>query len=161
MRLKIKCDWCGKEMQRYPSGVKCHNFCSRGCLAAFSSKKKNPGSYESLKDFTNISKNMSELNRELNPTRMTSSVREKLRESRLGTGEGKTYAKRYGRHEHRIVAEQILGRKLLPGEIVHHVDGNKRNNREDNILILDSQSEHAKLHARERLFWNDEGGEAE
>lgn len=69
---------------------------------------------------------MKTLNEELNPTRMTPETREKLRNCRLDSGEGRTYTKQYGRHEHRVVAEQILGRELRPGEVVHHIDGDKR-----------------------------------
>lgn len=61
-------------------------------------------------------------------------------------GEGKTYRKFLGRHEHRVVAEQKIGRPLKKGEVVHHIDGNKRNNDPDNLMILDSQSEHCKIH---------------
>jgi hypothetical protein len=85
------------------------------------------------------------MNRELNPERMTPTVREKLRLSRLGKGEGKSYAKTYGKHTHRIVAEEILGRPLKAGEVVHHIDGNKRNNDPSNLMVL-TQSEHCKLH---------------
>lgn len=88
---------------------------------------------------------MIHMNRELNPTRMTPEIRGKLRDSRLNSGEGKTYTKTYGRHTHRIVAEQILGRPLIKGEIVHHIDGNKRNNDPSNLKIM-TQSEHCKLH---------------
>lgn len=102
---------------------------------------------------------MTRLNRDLNPTRMTPETRNKLRVAKLGSGEGKTYSKRFGIHEHRIVAEQILGRKLQPGEVVHHIDGDKRNNSPINLMVLKSQSEHAKLHIREKAFWN--GGDAE
>lgn len=160
MKFLIQCDFCGKEFERYDYQLKNkkHYFCSRQCLADFSNKKKNPDRYSELKDYTKMSENLTNINRELNPTRMTASVREKLRHSRLGSGKGKTYAKYYGKHEHRIVAETILGRKLKSGEIVHHIDGNKRNNSIYNILVLPSQSEHAKLHARERKFW--EGGDA-
>ncbi len=63
-----------------------------------------------------------------------------------GRGEGKTYRKLNGRHEHRVVAEQKLGRALLPGEIVHHADEVKQNNLPQNLDVLASQSEHAKLH---------------
>ncbi|MEG0957752.1 MAG: HNH endonuclease signature motif containing protein [Anaerovoracaceae bacterium] len=158
MELKIKCDFCGKIFKKEKCRIKAHNFCSRRCLADFSSKKKNPNGYSQLKDYTNMSKHFKEMNKELNPTRMTDETREKIREARLGTGEGKTYKKYYGKHEHRIIAELILGRKLKAGEVVHHIDGNKRDNSIDNILILPSQSEHAKLHQRERRFWS--GGDA-
>lgn len=36
-------------------------------------------------------------------------------------------------YEHRHVMEQMLGRKLLRGENVHHVDGDKLNNDPDNL----------------------------
>lgn len=39
-----------------------------------------------------------------------------------------------------------LGRGLLSGEVVHHIDGNKANNNLDN-LYLTSVQEHNKLHA--------------
>ena len=85
------------------------------------------------------------MNRELNPTRMTPEVREKVRKAMLGKGDGKSYEKTHGKHTHRIVAEQILGRPLESSEIVHHIDGNKRNNDPSNLMVM-TQSEHARLH---------------
>jgi len=46
---------------------------------------------------------------------------------------------------HREVMEQKLGRKLIPGEVVHHIDENKRNN-DPNNLELKNNSTHAKHH---------------
>jgi HNH endonuclease len=65
-------------------------------------------------------------------------------------GAGKTYRKLHGRHEHRVVAEKKLGRRLRPGETVHHKDHNKRNNDPKNIEVFKSQAEHARFHMRER-----------
>ena len=168
MKLQIRCDWCGRFFEKESCRITPHNFCCRKCLADFSSKKKNPDGYATLKDFTNVSTTFRRLNSELNKKRMTPAVREKLRKARMNSGEGKTYTKFYGRHEHRVVAEQLLGRPLPPGEVVHHIDGNKRNNRSENLRVFSSQAEHAKFHAEFNWFINElrkmgaiEGGDAE
>ena len=50
---------------------------------------------------------------------------------------------------HRIVVENHIGRLLTSDEIVHHKDGNKRNNNIDNLEIT-TISNHAKYHMLER-----------
>lgn len=151
MKKTYKCDWCGKEFERDECFVrgKQHIFCCRPCLWAFSSKTKNPERYSELKDLSGVSAHMSELNRELNPSRMSFSTRTKLRNAHLGTGKdvSRLYPKYYSRLEHHVVAEQILGRPLRDGEVVHHIDGNPRNNSPENIFVFASQSEHSAHHA--------------
>lgn len=54
----------------------------------------------------------------------------------------------YKRKRHHIlVAEVILGRRLLRDECVHHVDGNKANNNPANLYVTINHSEHAACHA--------------
>jgi len=49
-------------------------------------------------------------------------------------------------YEHQLVVEQYIGRYIKPGEVVHHLDGNKSNNDISNLLLL-TNSDHIKLHA--------------
>ncbi len=60
-------------------------------------------------------------------------------------GDAKTYVKRGGRHEHRVVMESILGRPLAFEEIVHHIDGDKHNNHPDNLVVL-TRAQHMLEH---------------
>ena len=46
-------------------------------------------------------------------------------------------------YEHILVAEKKYGRKLRPGEIVSHLDGNAQNNDPSNLKIM-TRAEHNK-----------------
>lgn len=60
-------------------------------------------------------------------------------------GAGKSYRKRGGRHEHRVVMERIVGRPLRFEDVVHHKDGNIRNNDPDNLIIV-TRAQHMMEH---------------
>lgn len=47
---------------------------------------------------------------------------------------------------HRILMENFLGRLLKENEIIHHKDGNKRNNAMENLEVMDAV-EHVRQHA--------------
>jgi hypothetical protein len=51
---------------------------------------------------------------------------------------------------HRLVAATILERDLEPGEVVHHVNGDKTDNRPENLRVLPSQRHHMTLEHLER-----------
>ena len=96
-RVIFNCEECGIEVEQpiyYYNRAKNH-FCSRECHMKFMNKK-------------------------LNPTRMTHAVREKISIARSKHGvKEKGYIKKNGKHVHRLIAEEMLGRKLLPNEITY------------------------------------------
>ena len=47
---------------------------------------------------------------------------------------------------HRTRVERNIGRKLKIHEVVHHIDGNKRNNLLENLHLCSSWQEHESIH---------------
>lgn len=54
--------------------------------------------------------------------------------------------------EHDIVMERYLGKYLEKGEVVHHINGIRDDNRIENLELL-SHSDHARHHCIERKLW--------
>jgi hypothetical protein len=61
---------------------------------------------------------------------------------------------------HRLVIEKKIGRYLRQEERVHHRDGNKQNNAEENLELFANQSDHAKRGVIEgrkyKQLWDEE-----
>jgi endogenous inhibitor of DNA gyrase (YacG/DUF329 family) len=58
------------------------------------------------------------------------------------------YPKQGSVHIHRIVAQEMAGRPLREGEVVHHIDGNPHNSEPSNLFLFKSQADHVAYHAQ-------------
>jgi transposase len=94
---------------------------------------------------------------------MSAETKQKIREARLRYGatraKGKHIHNGYirlsvgencGRNQHIVITEQHIGRRLQRGEVVHHINGIKTDNRIENLRLM-TNVEHSRLHSLERL----------
>lgn len=124
-RAEFRCDNCGKPIEKHLSQAKWNrHFCSVDCYSEWKAKTEDGG--------------------------WTIESREKASQSRqklVGIAEKGTYKKHLGKRIHRAVAEKMLGRPLRPGEVVHHINGDKHDNRPENLMVFSSQQDHVAYHA--------------
>lgn len=126
--VELACDWCGAAISRFPSQVFETNFCGRTCQGRYRSvHRTGPKSAHwkggIRKDHRRVQWFMPWHHR----------------------ADNKGYVFRYV-----IVAELGLGRPLKPGEVIHHLDGDPTNDHPDNLQVLTSQAEHARIHGLQR-----------
>ncbi len=53
---------------------------------------------------------------------------------------------------HQLQAEKKLGRKLNKNECVHHIDENKFNNDENNLIVFKTKSDHGAFHGGSEIY---------
>jgi hypothetical protein len=53
--------------------------------------------------------------------------------------------------EHVLVIEKAMGKPLRVGAVPHHVNGNKSDNGNRNLVVCNDQAHHLLIHARARI----------
>lgn len=54
------------------------------------------------------------------------------------------------RDQHRLIMEQTIGRKLSRYEVVHHKNGDRKDNRIENLEVM-SLAEHGRMHRKGQI----------
>jgi hypothetical protein len=69
----------------------------------------------------------------------------------VGIDSWHTKAQGHWCREHIYIIEEELGYRIPKGYVVHHIDGDKRNNSKENLIMLSVQ-EHNNAHAKSELL---------
>ena len=149
MKIK-KCDSCGKEFQyrgRHGTRNK-HFFCCYDCYIEFKTKKVEVSCDLCGETFL---KKRSDIWR----TKYNFCCEECYRDYMSLNRQSKDDLRYDGKPIYRLMVEHELGRELSSEELVHHIDGNHKNNAMSNLAVV-TRSEHHKIHAAVRRR-NDKG----
>lgn len=155
-RISITCDVCGLVFKERASRRR--KYCSRKCASmataiGYQAKRIQKACRHCGKKFQVIKSRENSAHyctlacKQIYVARST--IKERADKMR-GKGTKTKYIKYGGRHLHRQIAEDNIGRPLEEGEIAHHIDGDSLNNDPANITVLPNQAEHCRIHARMR-----------
>lgn len=144
MKLKIVCDWCGKEFEyrgRHKRRNK-HFFCCAECGYNFKVKKVYVPCdwcgeliYKKRSDVARSKHNFCDKGCYIDFINFHKA--------------GAKNQKAAGRIVYRKLAELKIGRQIRADEEVHHIDGDHTNNDMDNLDVV-TVSEHSRIHASQK-----------
>lgn len=142
------CEWCEKQLTGADWELRKKRFCSRACLGRSNSER--------------LQGNQHAAGHNGSATSFTREGSLGERNHRWGGGRyqdrrGYIFVKSYDHPravrgyiaEHVLFAEQQLGRLLVKGEEVHHINGDKSDNGLENLVVL-TKAQHLYEHPRQR-----------
>lgn len=119
----MACKQCGKEVYIYKARQNKYKFCSRKCHA------------KNILCNPEVRKKRKYISGENNPKWKGGTIRK--------DGYKLTIIKGKREYEHRFIMEEYLGRKLIGEENIHHINGNRSNNRIENLKLYSNKAEHS------------------
>jgi hypothetical protein len=160
MKIQKQCKNCGIDffVPKYRENTAI--YCSRKCLGSHRISILHSVNIPRIKgqkphNFKAVSKHCLFCNQEffISPSRIGRTKfckRECHSNYSKNTDAKKSYKKSGYKHTHRVIAENFLGRLLNKDEVVHHIDGDKHNNAESNLVVM-NRIDHMRLHSKYRF----------
>jgi hypothetical protein len=152
MKYPLSCKLCGKEFHVNKARLQTAKYCSFSCRSKFnSSGSRNP--FYGKTHTNEVKKAISESN----TRRLTGKRSMGWKGGRVKDGRGyiRIYKPEHPKavngyvKEHRLIVEEKLGRYLFDNEVIHHINGDKHDNRPENLVALTR-----KDHINEHKVWD-------
>ena len=166
MKIKVNCKVCKKSFFTTPDRIKNNRgkYCSRKCQFKSLERKISRKCGNCKKTLSIVRSKANQTNNNFCSEKCLSMGRSKIASTHLvkWINKNKGFEKQKfglngkaisldgyyiynGIKVHRLLMEKHIGRKLKSSEIVHHINGNKFDNRIENLQIV-SRAEHNKIH---------------
>lgn len=134
-KIKKTCQVCGKTFEVHPCRKDTAKYCTRKCSGLSQQGKPSWNKGKKLPQFSRENSHQWKGGKYITMGYFYSRKPDHPRAMKNG------YVKRAN-----LVMEQKLGRYLTKDEVVHHINGNKSDDRIENLMFFPNRSEHSKYH---------------